>query len=131
MLRAAVLALVAVSTAASAAPLTVRMGESWAFAIEKGEPAHAHRVAANAKPARGEIKATLRAVAGTTLTLTNNSATAYTYRAQLVGTSAKARTCALPANMQPSLEYWPQKATAVILGDFKPTKDAGNCPGGQ
>jgi hypothetical protein len=131
MFRAAFLALAAISTAAPAAPLTIKMGESWAFAIENAQPAHAHRVASNAKPARGEIKATLRAVAGTTMTLTNNSATAFTYRAELVGTSAKARTCALPANNQPSLEYWPQKATAVILGDFKPTKDAGNCPPGK
>jgi hypothetical protein len=42
-----------------------------------------------------------------------------------------ARTCTLPANMLPTLEYWPQKATAVRIGEFRSSKEPGNCPPGQ
>lgn len=132
-LRGLMLLLVAMPAAAAAQPLTIRVGESWAFAVEKGQPVRAHRVKAAAKPARGEIKAILISVAGTTMTLTNNSATSYTYRADLIGSSSKrsSRTCTLPADLQPSLEYWPLKAVAVRLGDFRATDKSGNCPPGS
>jgi hypothetical protein len=123
----------ALPAAASAKPLTIRAGESWAFSLKGGDPVRAHKVKATDKPARGEIKATVTSLGGTSMTLTNNSATAYTFRAQLVGVTAKRaeRTCTLPANMQPTLEYWPQKAKAVRIGEFRSSKDAGNCPPGQ
>ena len=126
----ALAALLFCSTATAAAPLTIRTGESWAFSISNGQPVKARRVDASAKPARGEITARVSAMAGTTMTLTNATGTAFTYRAELVGTSGKAarRTCALPATAQPVLEYWPQKASAVRIGDFRATKGAGACP---
>lgn len=128
--RSAIFAIaLAASTAAAADPLTIRVGESWAFTIAKGQPANAHRVKATAKPARGEIKATLTSLAGTTLTLTNNSSTAYTYRAELIGAAkAGGRTCTLPPDAVPSLEYWPQKAAAVRIDDFRAATDPGSCP---
>ena len=128
----ALLASLGLSTAAAAEPLTISVGESWAFSIVNGQPARAHRVKRDARPARGEIKATVTSLAGTTMTLTNNSATGYTYRAQLVGVRSKGsqRACKLPPNSVPSLEYWPHKAKAVRLSDFRATKDAGNCPPG-
>ena len=126
--RFALIAL-AISTAAAAQPLTVKMGESWAFRVQSGEPAGAHRVSSATKPAKGEIKVSLSPMAGTTMTLTNNSGTGYTYRADLMGTAKPAgRTCTLPPNNQPTLEYWPRKATAVRLSDFKATTDSGACP---
>ena len=130
MLRLALLGLAAISTASAAAPLTIHTGESWAFSIRDGQPVKAHRVAASARPARGEIEATVSALAGTTMTLTNATGTAFTYRAELVGASGKAtgRTCALPATAAPVLEYWPQKAAAVRLGGFRPAKGAAACP---
>ena len=126
----ALAALLFCGTAAAAAPLTIRTGESWAFSISNGQPAKAHRVEASAKPARGQITARVSAMAGTTMTLTNATGTAFTYRAQLIGASGKAasRTCSLPATAQPVLEYWPQKASAVRIGEFRATKGAGACP---
>ena len=117
-------------TAAATAPLTIRTGESWAFSISNGQPVKAHRVEASAKPARGQITARVSAMAGTTMTLTNATGTAFTYRAELIGASGKApsRTCSLPATAQPVLEYWPQKASAVRIGEFRATKGAGACP---
>jgi hypothetical protein len=130
MLHFALLALAALSTAATAGPLTIRTGESWAFSVQNGQPVSGRRIPKAARPARGEIKASVNSLAGTTMTLTNATGTAYTYRAELVGASGKAtsRTCSLPATAQPVLEYWPQKATAVRLGDFRPAKGAGACP---
>ncbi len=62
--------------------------------------------------------------------LTNNSAISYTFVAQLVGAppgkSAK-RTCTLPPR-RPTIEYWPAKAAAVRIGNFKAAPDSGNCP---
>jgi len=129
MFRASLLlCLFALPAAVAAQPLTIRVGESWAFSIKDGQPSAARRVKASAKPASGQIKATLTGFGGTSLTLTNNSATSYVFRATLVGAKAGARACTLPANMKPALEYWPQKATAVRLSDFRATNDAGNCP---
>ena len=131
ILRASfLLCLVALPAAVAAQPLTIRVGESWAFTLKNGQPANARRVKAAAKPARGQIKATLTGLGGTSLTITNNSPTSYTFRAEIVGARSKAgaRTCTLPANMKPALEYWPQKATAVRLGNFRATNEAGSCP---
>ncbi len=131
MMRVALLLVaLALPAGALAQPLTIKLGESWAFAVKDGQPVRAHRVKPTAKPARGEIKASVAGLGGTTMTLINNSAISYTYRAQLLGLPSKAatRTCTLPAKMQPSLEYWPLKATAIRLSDFRPAKGAGSCP---
>ena len=114
---------------APAAPLTVAAGESWVFSIQRGEPARARRVKATARPAAGQIKVTVIAGLGTTMTVVNNSRTAYTFRAQPVGApNAKLRTCTLPANSSPVLEYWPVKAKAVRIGGFQATTADGKCP---
>jgi hypothetical protein len=69
---------------------------------------------------------------GTTMTVTNNSRLSYTFHAELVGAAppaqGKARTCTLPANGGPVLEYWPVKAAAVRLSTFKVAPADGNCP---
>jgi hypothetical protein len=117
------LALVAASLPATAAPLTVKTGETWLFSLDHGEPVRAHKVDASAKPARGEVKVAVRALFGTTMTISANSSQGYTFKAELIGADGKAvtaRTCTLPAKNQPALESWPQKAVAVRIGEFKP-----------
>lgn len=134
MIGRAHLVLIAVAALAAspavAAPLTIRVGESWAFAIQKGQPVRARKITPASRPAPGEIKATLSSMAGTTMILTNNSAASYTFTAQPVGAppgkSAK-RTCTLPP-MRPTIEYWPVKAAAVRIGNFKVAPDGGSCP---
>jgi hypothetical protein len=121
--------LIALASVAQAAPLTVRVGESWLFAVKDGQPANARKVAPAVAPTRGEVKVAVRAAFGTMMTITNNSAQGYTFDAQLVdatGKTVKARSCTLPPNNLPALENWPQKASAVRIGNFKPAKD-GNC----
>ena len=119
-------------TAASPAiaePLTVNTGETWLFTIDHGEPAHARKVGAAVKPSRGEVKVSVRALFGTMMTISSNSPQGYTFQAQLVGDDGKTvnvRACGLPANNQPALESWPQKAAAVRISDFKPAK-GGHC----
>jgi hypothetical protein len=116
-------ALVATSVPAIAAPLTVKTGETWLFALDHGDPVRAHKVDAAAKPAKGEVKIAVRALFGTTMTISNNSPQGYTFKAELIGADGKAvtaKTCTLPAKNQPALESWPQKAVAVRVGSFKP-----------
>ena len=92
-------------TAAVSAPVTIKAGESWVFALDKGEPVRARRVASSAKPGPGQIKATVISTMGTTMTVSNNSRFSYTFRAELVGAqsagSRQARTCTLPAERRP------------------------------
>ena len=120
----------AVAAPAAAAPLTVRVGESWAFALYKGEPVRERRVSAATAPAAGEIKVTVSALAGTTMTLTNNSTFSYTFVAELVGVPAARagkRTCTLPPKL-PTIEYWPVRAAAVRLSNFRVATKGGTCP---
>lgn len=123
------LALVAGSVPVLAAPLTVRTGETWVFAIDHGEPVKARKVDAATKATTGEVKVSVRALFGTMMTITNNSRQGYTFSAELVGADDKAvtaRSCTLPPGNQPALESWPQKASAVRIGSFKPAK-GGRC----
>ena len=111
----------------AAASLTVPTGTSWLFRIAHGQPVAAHRAEAISAPAPGEIRVTARRMLGTTLTLVNNSATAYTFRATLIAADGKAitgKSCVLPAGNRLAMESWPQVAVAVTIGDFKPTKSA-------
>jgi hypothetical protein len=121
--------LIAAAPAAQAAPLTVHAGESWMFAVRKGEPVNAHKVDASAKPARGQIMVTVRSAFGTNMVMTNNSPVPYTFRAELLvdGKSVGARPCDLPANAKPILEQWPQKAEAVRISRFKQAGPGGRC----
>ena len=122
-------AVIAVAAPALAEPLTVRTGETWMFTLDHGQPVHARKVGATTPPARGEIKVAVRALFGTTMTITNNSPVGYTLQAQLIaadGEAVNARTCGAPPNSQPALESWPQKAAAVRIGNFKPA-NGGRC----
>jgi len=117
------LTLITAPLQAIAAPLTVKTGETWLFSLDHGNPVRAHKVDASAKPAKGEVKIAVRALFGTTMTISNNSPQGYTFKAELIGADGKAvtaKTCTLPAKNQPALESWPQKAVAVRVGSFKP-----------
>ena len=119
------LALVAAVVPASADPLTVKTGETWLFSLDHDDPVRAHKVDAGTKPTKGEVKIAVRALFGTTMTISNNSALGYTFKAELIGADGKhvtARTCTLPPRNQPALESWPQKAVAVRIGSFRRAK---------
>jgi len=112
-----------------AAPLTVKTGETWAFILKNGQPVGAHKVASSAKPARGQIIVSVRALMGTTMIVTNNSPVAYTFRAELLqgGRAVATRPCTLPANGKPIFEQWQEKADAVRLSAFKRASADGLC----
>jgi sugar (pentulose or hexulose) kinase len=123
----AAILLLAAPALARAQDLTAQPGESWLFRVAKGQPVAVHRVQPTTPPAPGEIRLTVKRMMGTTVTLLNNSAQAYTYRATLVGADGKAitaRSCVLPANNRLAMESWPQVAAAVRIADFKPTRDS-------
>ena len=124
------IALLLVAVSAHAAPLTVRTGESWVFSVRNGEPANARKVAASAKPAKGQIMVSLRRLMGTSLFVTNNSGAAWVFRAELLknGKAVTAKSCTLPAKPGPVLEQWQQQADAIRIGEFKPAPKDGSCP---
>jgi hypothetical protein len=124
------LALVAASPL-SAKPLTVRMGETWVFSVTNGQPAKARRASARSEPGLREMKVSLSALMGTTMTVTNNSKYDYAYRATLIlpgGKTGPAKSCAVPAHGKLAIEHWPQRVSAVRLSDFKPAPAGSLCP---
>ena len=115
----------------SAKPLTVRMGETWLFTVANGQPANARKADARSSPASGEMKVTLSALMGTTMTISNNSRFDYAYRATLVlpgGKRGPAKSCAVPANGRLAIEHWPRRVAAVRLSHFKPAPAGSLCP---
>jgi hypothetical protein len=131
MLRVLALFVLLAATPVAAKPLTVHMGETWVFSVAHGQPANARKVLATAKPATGEIKVSLGALMGTTMTLTNNSRFDYAYRATLIlpgGRAGSAKSCAVPANGRLAIEHWPRPVAAVRLSDFKPAPAGSLCP---
>ena len=115
--------------AATAKPLTVKVGESWAFQIKGGDPVKARKVAASARPTRGEIMVTVKSFLGTMLTAVNATGRGWSFRAELLngGKASPARTCTLPASSAPIMEQWQGKhAEAVRISKFVPA-DGGNC----
>ena len=125
------LTLAAPATAKTGSGLTVPIGESWMFSIERGQPGHARKVTPTTRPRPGEIRLTLRSMIGTTMTVISNSPRSYTYRATLIGVGGKeiaAKSCALPADSRLAFESWPQTASAVRVSDFKITRDDAACP---
>ena len=122
--------LLALSTATSAAPLTVKTGESWSFSIRNGDPVEARKVAGTAKPAKGQIMVSVRRLMGTSMIVTNSSGTAYVFRAELLkgGKTLTGKSCTLPAKPDPIFEQWKEEADAVRIGQFKPAPKDGSCP---
>ena len=119
------------ATPLSAKSLTVRMGETWIFAVRDGAPAEARKVAATAAPALGQFKVSLRPMLGATMTMTNNSRFDYAYRATLVlpsGNPGAAKSCAVPANGRAAIEHWTTPVAAVRLDRFKPAPAGSLCP---
>lgn len=126
----ALLAMLASPAAAQSPGLTIKTGESWMFAISRGQPVRARKVAPTVKPASGQVLVSLRSMMGTSLSITSNNPRAYTYSAELIGVDkpVPVRSCTLPANGRLSFEHWPQKASAVRISDFKVANKDGNCP---
>lgn len=124
------LALLLAASPVAAAPLTVKTGESWMFAISRGQPVRARKVKPAVKPPPGQVMVTVTSMMGTTMTISSNNPSAYTYQAELVGAgkAVPARSCTLPANGRLSFEHWPQKANAVRLSNFRLAGKDGSCP---
>lgn len=128
---AAPLILAALAAPLSAKPLTVRMGETWLFAVRGGSPVEARKVAATITPAPGQFKVSLQPLLGATMTMTNNSRFDYAYRATLVlpsGTPGAAKACAVPANGRTAIEQWTKPIAAIRLDRFNRALAGSLCP---
>ena len=130
-MRLLILCAALVGAPLSAKPLTVRMGETWVFAVRGGAPVEARSVAAVTAPAPGQFKVSLQPMLGSTMTMTNNSRFDYAYRATLVLPSGKpgaAKACAVPANGRVAIEQWTRPIAAVRLDHFKRAPAGSLCP---
>lgn len=119
------------AAAAKSPGLTVKMGETWLFSVEGGQPVHSRKVVGNAKPSPGQMLVTLRPLMGTTMTITNNSKFDFAYRATLIlpdGKTGAAKSCAVPANGRLAIEHWPKPVAGVRLADFKRAPAGSLCP---
>ena len=115
----------------SAKPLTVRMGDTWVFAVRGGAPVEARKVAVTTAPAPGQFKVSLQPLLGSTMTMTNDSRFDYAYRATLVLPSGKpgaAKACAVPANGRIAIEQWTRPLAAIRLDRFKRAPAGSLCP---
>ena len=123
-------------TALAAAPLpakslTIRMGETWVFAVRHGAPVDARKVTPATRALSGQFKVSLQPLFGSTMTITNASRFDYAYRATLLlptGKPGPAKSCAVPANGQVAIEHWPTRVAAVSLDRFKPARAGSLCP---
>ena len=130
-LKLVALSLLVLSAPLAAKPLTVRIGETWIFTVDHGQPANARKALPTTAPARDEIKVSVQPMMGTTMTVTNTSGVDYGYRAVLVlptGAAGPAKACAVPANGRVAIENWPVRAAAVRLSDFKAAPAGSLCP---
>ena len=125
----ALFAMLAASPAA-AQGLTVKTGETWIFEIEKGQPVRARKVEAATKPGKGQVQVAVRSALGTAMSIGGQVPVSYNFRTQLIVNDklVAKRACILPANNKPAFEFWPEKAEAVRISDFKPAPKGGNCP---
>jgi hypothetical protein len=124
------LLLAAQPIAAQAPGLTVKAGETWAFALYRGQPVRARKVSPSTKPSPGQVVVTVRSLMGTSLSIASNNPQPFTYKAELIGAEkpVAVRSCTLPANGRLSFESWPEKASAVRLSNFKIAPKGGACP---
>ena len=119
------------TTPLSAKPLTVRIGETWVFAVSGSAPINARKVATTTAPAPGQFKVSLQPLLGATMTITNNSRFDYAYRATLVlptGKPGVAKACAVPANGRIAIEQWTRPIAAIRLDRFKRAPAGSLCP---
>lgn len=126
----ALFALLASPVAGQSPGLTIKTGESWMFAISRGQPVRARKVKPTVKPPPGQVLVTLRAMMGTTLSISSNNRRSFTYKAELIGADRPVplRSCTLPANGRVSFEHWPQKADGVRISEFRLARKDGSCP---
>lgn len=131
MFKTFALILALIAAPLTAKPLTVRMSETWLFAVRHGSPINARKVTPAVAPAPGQFKVSLQPLFGATMTVTNNSRFDYAYRATLIlptGKPGAAKSCAVPAKGVIAVEQWTKAVAAVRLDRFKPAPAGALCP---
>ena len=126
---ALILGLIAVPLPAKS--LTVRMGETWLFAVRHGAPVDSRKATSAAAPAPGQLKVSLQPLFGATMTVTNASRFDYAYRATLIlptGKLGATKSCVIPANGKIAIEQFTKAVAAVRLDRFKPAPAGALCP---
>src|SRR4029077_15638851 len=98
-----------------------KMGESWIFHLENGQPAGAHLVSPDAKPAPSELMVKMTPDNGKTMIVTNNTDKFLNYHASIIGRTREEPTsvCTLMSGGRFGFENWGGQIPAVRLSDFQ------------
>lgn len=105
--------------------LVIRLGETWFFHIENGQPAGARRAGKDDKARPGELIAALdgEGRGGATLSITNGGEAWYDYSAFIVAKPGhkgnRTSTCTLMGGGRSAFESWPEAIPAIRLADFR------------
>ena len=105
--------------------LVIRLGETWFFHIEHGQPTGFRRAGKDDKARPGELIAALdgEGRGGTTLSITNSGEAWYDYNAFIVTKPGhkgnRTSTCTLMGGGRSAFERWPDAIPAIRLADFR------------
>jgi len=103
--------------------LIVRMGETWFFHVENGQPTGARLAGKDDKARPGELIVSLDLDRGSVLEITNSNAAWYDYRAFIVTKQGhkgnRIGTCTLMGGGRAAHERWPEPIPAIRLADFR------------
>lgn len=125
-MSAALLLPQSVTAQQSSAGLVIRMGETWIFRIENGQPVSARPAASGDTPQKGELMVSLQPRQGMIMAILNNTDNWYNYHAFLAagqdpgGTATSV--CTLMAGGKMSVENWPNALPAIRILDFELTQ---------
>jgi hypothetical protein len=107
--------------------LLVKMGETWAFQIEKGQPVKVRASKEGDTLAPGEVQVSLSNSTGTLMTVKNNAGTWLNYKAFMTPKEGKKGTptsvCTVMSQGRMGVEMWPYAIPAIRITEFIPAAE--------
>jgi hypothetical protein len=107
--------------------LLVKMGETWVFQIENGQPVKIRPSKESDTLAPGEVQVSLSNSAGTMMTVKNNAGTWLNYKAFMTPKAGKKGTptsvCTVMSEGRMGVEVWPGTIPAIRITEFTPAAE--------
>jgi hypothetical protein len=107
--------------------LLVKMGETWVFQIDKGQPVKIRPSKQGDTLAPGEVQVSLENSAGTMMTVKNNAGTWLNYKAFMTAKEGKKGTptsvCTVMSEGRMGVEVWPGSIPAIRVTEFTPAAE--------
>jgi hypothetical protein len=107
--------------------LLVKMGETWAFQIEKGQPVKVRASKEGDTLVPGEVQVSLSNSNGSMMTVKNNAGTWLNYKAFMTPKEGKKGTptsvCTVMSQGRMGIEMWPFTIPAIRVTEFTPAAE--------